>query len=98
MGTKIVHTMFYVIVLGLLLPLDARADDEETLTKRYVNCDYGYAVRVPDGLTGSVPPYQAHGFTIELPEGLGTITVYNSYNMYETTVLPEIAREELRFD
>jgi len=85
----------------ILLPLcgasfsPAYGADTDTLVHQYVNCDYGYKVRVPKGLIGRVPPYALHGFRILLLRGRSTIRVYNQFNMVDSTSLSEIADHEM---
>jgi hypothetical protein len=65
-------------------PNDSSRTPQERQVTRYVNCDYGYMVRVPAGLIGRVPEYQNHGFYMKLPDGQSTIEVYNEFNMSDS--------------
>jgi len=70
---------------------------QERKVAQYVNCDYGYVVRIPPGLVGQVPEYQNHGFYIRLPDGNSTINVSNEFNMSESALPAAVFHYELKF-
>jgi hypothetical protein len=96
---KIITTLQFVLLLFLCssFPTDGWPSPEERRVTRYVNCDYGYVVRVPSGLVGRVPEYQNHGFYMNLPDGQSTIEVYNAFNMSESVSPPAVFDYELKF-
>ena len=51
---------------------------------RYVNCDFGYSMEIPSGLTAKTPEYYNHGFVLHLPDRESSIEIYNAYNMSES--------------
>jgi hypothetical protein len=69
----------------------------ERRVTRYVNCDFGYIVRVPPGLIARVPEYARHGFNIDLPDGRSSIEVYNTYNMSGSSSPLAILKYQLQF-
>lgn len=65
-------------------PVNSFPPAQEKTNTRYVNCDFGYLVRVPSGFVARIPEYQRHGFSIDLPDGESTIEIYNAYNMSDS--------------
>lgn len=84
-------------IIGSALSFSMFGAPRERETKRYVNCDYGYIVRVPHGQIGKVPLYQNHGFHIDLPDGESRIDISNSYNMSDSSVPNAVFGYELKF-
>lgn len=77
--------------------------DWESLMKheeRYVNCNYGYSLTIPNGLVGrsSPPPAPQHGFGIVLSQdSQGYLWIDGSYNSLEWTSLDEMADEYIKW-
>lgn len=84
-------------IIGCVLSSSTSVARQERKTTQYVNCDYGYVVRIPHGLIGKVPLYQNHGFYIELSDEESRIDVFNSYNMSDSSVSSTVFSYELEF-
>lgn len=85
----------FLCFLGSSLPKDSWRAAQERRVRRYVNCDYGYVVKVPLGLVAHVPEYQNHGFYLDLPDRQSRIEVYNAYNMSDSDSPPVVFDYEL---
>jgi hypothetical protein len=97
MSNFLMRCVAVVCTLGAALSLSTYGSQQEEETHRYVNCDYGYLVRIPRGLVGTVPQYQNHGFYINLPDGESRIQVSNSYSMSDSKIPKDVFSYELRF-
>jgi hypothetical protein len=90
-----------VLIVLLLLFLEClgfckcAGGQQSNLSGKYVNCDYGYTVTIPSGLTSKIPGYYNHGFELDLPDRESSIEVYNAYNMSDSTVPGVVFRYEL---
>ena len=62
----------------------------------YANCDYGYMVAIPTGLTARIPEYFSHGFEMDLPDRKSRIEIYNAYNMSDSSVPSTVFSYELQ--
>jgi len=74
------------VTLVLCSSVYAQREPDIVVKNRYLNYDYAYSVRVPNGLTGSrsPSPFPNHGFGIQLSdEPKASISVDGSYNAAE---------------
>jgi hypothetical protein len=77
---------------------DARQTSDQLVVKdRYSNYDYAYSVRLPKGLTGSMPPapFPNHGFEIQLSDH-AILSVDASYNAAEWNSFKDAINFHLR--
>jgi hypothetical protein len=89
-------TISLLILLSLFC--DARQTSDQLVVKdRYSNYDYAYSVRLPKGLTGSMPPapFPNHGFEIQL-SAHAILSVDASYNAAEWNSFKDAINFHLR--
>jgi len=96
---KITAARFLALLFFLRssFPKDCLPSPKEKRVTRYVNCDYGYAVKVPSGIIGRAPEYENHGFHMEFPDGQSTIEVYNAFNMSDSVSPRAVFDYEMKF-